>query len=84
MFSQVLRGYAQRTFVNRWIQWEGTDVCMDLHCKCGETPHVDADFMYHVKCPSCGTVYFRNGHIEHIELIELEVEPDHCVVTAQE
>lgn len=64
-----------------WIQWKGTDVCMDLRCKCGETTHVDADFMYHVKCPLCGTVYFCNGHIE---LIELEVEPENCVIMAQE
>lgn len=63
-----------------WIQWKGTDVCMDFQCKCGESSHVDANFMYHVKCPHCNTVYFCNGHIE---LIELEVEPDHCVITAE-
>ncbi len=60
-----------------WIQWKGTDVCMDIHCKCGCHSHIDADFAYHVKCPSCKTVYACNGHIE---LIELEVEPDSCVV----
>lgn len=64
-----------------WIGWKGTTVCMDIICKCGEMSHVDAEFMYHVKCPSCGTVYFCNGHIE---LIEIEIEPDYCVITAQE
>lgn len=63
-----------------WIQWKGTEVCMDLHCSCGEMSHVDGDFMYHVKCPTCGKVYFCNGHIE---LIELEVEPENHVVVAQ-
>jgi phage FluMu protein Com len=63
-----------------WIQWKGTDVCMDVYCKCGEHFHIDADFAYHVKCPECKTVYFCNGHIE---LIELEVEPDHCVRTEE-
>ncbi len=55
-----------------WIQWKGTDVCMDVHCKCGELTHIDGDFVYSVKCPACGTSYHCNGHIE---LIELEVEP---------
>ena len=66
--------------VGAWIQWKGTDVCMDIHCKCGEHSHIDASFAYHVKCPYCGTVYFCNGHIE---LIELEEEPDHCVVESE-
>lgn len=61
-----------------WIQWKGTNVCMDVRCKCGEPSHIDADFAYYVKCPKCKTVYMCNGHIE---LIEVEEEPDHCVVT---
>lgn len=63
-----------------WIQWKGTDVCMDIHCKCGCHSHVDAEFAYHVKCPECGAVYFCNGHIE---FIELEIEPDSCVAVGE-
>jgi hypothetical protein len=63
-----------------WIQWKGTDVCMDVYCKCGGGCHIDADFAYYVKCPICGTVYMCNGHIE---LIELEIEPENCVVTEE-
>lgn len=37
---------------NGWIQWKGTDVCMDVYCSCG----------YHSR------VYFMNGHIELIEI----------------
>ena len=59
-----------------WVQWKGTNVCMDIHCKCGEMTHVDDEFVYHIKCCKCGTVYFCNGHIE---LIELENEPEECV-----
>lgn len=55
-----------------WIQWKGTDVCMDIHCKCGYQTHIDGDFVYSVKCPKCGTVYNCNGHIEFIELEEPE------------
>lgn len=51
-----------------WVQWKGTDVCMDIHCKCGCHSHIDAEFAYNVKCPKCGTIYFCNGHIEFIEI----------------
>jgi len=40
--------------------------------------HIDDDFVYNVKCPKCNTVYMCNGHIE---LIELEQEPENCVKT---
>ncbi len=63
-----------------WIQWKGSDVCMDVYCECGNHFHIDADFAYYVKCPSCERVYMCNGHIE---LIELEVEPDSCVKTEE-
>ena len=63
-----------------WIQWKGTNVCMDVYCECGEQCHVDASFAHHVKCPHCGAVYFCNGHIE---LIKLEKEPDSCVVLGE-
>lgn len=62
-----------------WIQWKGTDVCMDVHCKCGELCHVDASYTYCVKCGSCGTVYWCNGHIE---LIEMESEPEEGAIIA--
>ena len=61
-----------------WIQWKGTNVCMDVHCACGEMTHVDDDFVYHIKCSKCGRVYFCNGHIE---LIELEEEPENCAMS---
>ncbi len=51
-----------------WIQWKGTDLSMDVHCKCGCTSHVESDFVYNVKCPECGTIYFCNGNIELIEV----------------
>lgn len=51
-----------------WIQWKGTDVCMDVHCQCGELGHIDADFAYYVGCKACGRVYMTNGHIELVLL----------------
>ena len=47
-----------------WIQWKGTDVCMDVRCPCGTSWHVDAWFCYHIKCPGCGKVYECNPYIE--------------------
>lgn len=37
-----------------FIQWKGTDVCMDFTCDCGAEGHFDGAFAYVVKCPGCG------------------------------
>jgi len=42
---------------NTFIQWKGTDVCMDFHCDCGHHNHYDDYFAYYVKCKGCGQVY---------------------------
>lgn len=53
------------------IQWKGTDVCVDLHCKCGHHGHYDGYFLYFYKCPSCKMKYAL-GHI--VKLIPLDDE----------
>lgn len=40
-----------------FIQWKGTEVCMDLNCPCGRQSHLDAMFAYFVQCPKCDTIY---------------------------
>jgi hypothetical protein len=45
------------TDAETFIQWKGTEVCMDLHCPCGTHSHIDADFAYRVRCAGCGDVY---------------------------
>lgn len=40
-----------------FIQWKGTDVCMDFHCECGACCHFDGDFAYTVRCPHCEAVW---------------------------
>lgn len=42
---------------NAFIQWKGTDVCMDFRCECGEGGHFDGFFAYVVKCPGCGVLW---------------------------
>lgn len=40
-----------------FIQWKGTDVCMDIHCICGAHEHYDGDFLYYYKCKTCGRIF---------------------------
>ena len=51
-----------------FIQWKGTDVCMDFHCSCqegdGYSSHFDGYFAYAVKCPKCGAVYELGSSVE--------------------
>ena len=40
-----------------WVQWKGTNVCMDVRCACGAHGHIDAEFAYFVECGACQQVY---------------------------
>lgn len=51
-----------------WIQWKGTDVCIDLHCTCGTHGHFDGDFMYSVQCNECGRKYAVGCNVKLIPL----------------
>ena len=49
------------TKTQAFIQWKGTDVCMDLHCpKCGWHNHYDDYFCYAVECAKCKAVWIMN------------------------
>lgn len=50
-----------------WIQWKGTDACMDVYCRCGEHFHIDAEFAYRVKCPACKKVWVMALSIDLID-----------------
>lgn len=51
-----------------WIQWKGTNVCIDLHCPCGRHDHIDRDFAYFYRCSGCGTPYALGQTIKLIPL----------------
>lgn len=51
-----------------WIQWKGTDVCIDMHCACGSHGHIDGMFSYHYECLFCGRKYALSAHLKLIEL----------------
>lgn len=61
-----------------WIQWKGTNVCIDLTCTtCGEEAHYDGDFFYYWKCGSCGQRWQMGAHVAMYPLPaegEVEVE----------
>lgn len=38
-----------------FVQWKGTDVCLDFFCDCGGGGHYDGDFAYGLRCSDCGT-----------------------------
>jgi len=47
-----------------FIQYKGTDICMDLNCECGELSHIDGDFVYAIQCPYCDKKYDLNCFIK--------------------
>ncbi len=55
-----------------FIQWKGTDVCMDLHCVCGFHGHVDGDFFYFYKC-QCGRVYEVGVHVPLLLVTDADI-----------
>lgn len=70
-----------------WIQWKGTDVCIDLHCACGERFHFDGDFLYYVQCPGCERVYAVGSNVILHELTLEQaklVEPKQVDATDEE
>lgn len=57
-----------------WIQWKGTEVCIDVHCACGAHGHIDAAFFYHYKCAACGKKYAVGANVALIELTPAQAQ----------
>lgn len=53
-----------------WLQWKGTDACIDLHCACGAHIHFDGSFLYYWRCPYCSRVWEMGTHIPMYEVPE--------------
>lgn len=56
------------------IQWQGTDVCIDLYCECGFQGHFDGFFFFYFKCPQCGTKYAVGQSIKLIKLTKEQIK----------
>ena len=58
-----------------WIQWKGTQVCIDLYCTCGAHLHTDEEFFYYFRCGECNQTYAVGQYVKLIPLTpELMVE----------
>lgn len=70
---------------NCFIQYKGTDICMDFHCSCGDYGHIDAEFAYFIKCNSCGAIFEMPWHVYPRQLSEEEVKNFNspCVVSPE-
>jgi len=61
---------------SNFIQWKGTDICMDFYCKCGYYNHYDGYFAYHVQCFGCKQIYKMADSIEMEEVLASDsIEP---------
>lgn len=67
-----------------WIQFKGTDICLDVHCKCGNLTHIDGDFIYFLECSACGAVYELNGHIELIERTRESIDAETTIYKTED
>jgi len=77
--DKILKAYNRdnpATDAGGWIQWKGTDVCIDITCECGANGHIDGDFAYQVDCPYCGRKYLLGSNIKLIELTKAEAKED--------
>ena len=63
------------TDAETFIQWKGTDVCMDFHCPCGAHAHYDGDFAYSVRCPNCDRTFDLGTQVRVIETTNPLGEP---------
>jgi hypothetical protein len=53
-----------------FIQWKGTDVCLDFYCPCGQQSHYDGDFAYAVQCPVCDREFAMPHTVQMVEVTE--------------
>ena len=63
-----------------YIQWKGTDVCLDFHCTCesenNDFTHFDGYFAYFLKCGLCGKVWKMPEDMFPTEATEEEIALD--------
>lgn len=51
-----------------FIQYKGSEICIDMYCSCGKDSHFDGDFARYVRCPYCQKVWELNSHITTTEV----------------
>jgi hypothetical protein len=61
--NEGAKALLERNVPHAFIQWKGTDVCMDFRCPCGGGGHLDGWFAYVVECPDCGRKWEMAWHV---------------------
>lgn len=59
-----------------FIQWKGSNICIDVQCECGNDNHIDNDFVYFVKCERCQNVYALDSNIRLVKIKESDATPE--------
>jgi len=77
--EEAFKIFTQHNKFDGFIQWKGTDVCMDFHCECGHHNHYDDYFAYVVKCRECGNLYAPSCNVEmiRVEKADMFIESEH-------
>ena len=57
---------------HNFIQWKGTDVCMDFTCSCGNYFHIDEYFVYSVRCLECNKVWKLADTVALTEITDIK------------
>ena len=57
-----------------WIQWKGTEICIDLYCECGHHGHYDGEFFYNYECPACHKKYAVGQNVKLIPLTQDQIQ----------
>lgn len=65
------------------IQFKGTSLCMDVHCKCGSLTHVDGEYISMVECGQCGAKYSINGHVQFIEIESVSEDEEIMILKSE-
>jgi len=67
-----------------FVQWKGTDICCDFTCTCGLTAHLDEEFMYYVRCSSCGAIWESPSSIpfKQVGLKDVRLVDQACIALA--
>ena len=60
-----------------FVQWKGTDICMDWWCACGTGQHVDGYGVYAVRCVYCAREWALSPRLRLVPNVAGQsLEPD--------
>lgn len=57
------------------IQWQNTEVCLDVQCACGEDLHYDGITTGQVQCPTCSAVWVLTTGLRLRSAMDFQHDP---------